>query len=143
MQTLAACRPRPGRSPCSMPSNQTRFRVPMCRCSWPGTNAGIKKDKKVARAPRQGLGADQAGLGGEGKNRSMKFKKLLTPEYLKAADLSKGRLVFSKNCATCHRLYDDGGNIGPALTGSQRFNLDYVLENMLDPSAVVARDYQV
>ncbi len=72
-----------------------------------------------------------------------KFKKLLTPDYLKAADLSKGRLVFSKNCASCHRLYDDGGDIGPALTGSQRANLDYVLENVLDPSAVVAREYQM
>src|SRR5262249_41949579 len=36
-----------------------------------------------------------------------------------------------------------GGNIGPELTGSQRADLDYVLENVLDPSAVVARDYQV
>ena len=72
-----------------------------------------------------------------------KFKKLLTPEFLKASDLSKGRLVFSKNCATCHRLYDDGGDIGPALTGSQRANLDYVLENVLDPSAVVAKEYQM
>jgi putative membrane-bound dehydrogenase-like protein len=72
-----------------------------------------------------------------------KFKKLLTADYLKHADLSKGRAVFAKNCAACHKLYDDGGDIGPALTGSQRHNLDYVLENMIDPSAVVPRDYQV
>jgi putative heme-binding domain-containing protein len=72
-----------------------------------------------------------------------KFKKSLTPDILKAADLSKGRLVFAKNCASCHRLYDDGGNIGPNLTGSQRGNLDYVLENVLDPSAVVAKEYQM
>jgi putative membrane-bound dehydrogenase-like protein len=72
-----------------------------------------------------------------------KYKKLLTPEFLKAADLSKGRLVFAKNCAACHRLYDDGGNIGPALTGSQRANLEYVLENVLDPSAVVATEYRM
>ena len=32
---------------------------------------------------------------------------------------------------------------GPELTGSQRVNLDYVLDNVLDPSAVVAHDYQV
>jgi putative heme-binding domain-containing protein len=29
------------------------------------------------------------------------------------------------------------------LTGSQRSNLDYLLENILDPSAVVPREYQV
>ena len=29
------------------------------------------------------------------------------------------------------------------MTGSQRSNLDYLLENILDPSAVVAREYQM
>jgi putative membrane-bound dehydrogenase-like protein len=72
-----------------------------------------------------------------------KYKGLLTPEFVMAADLPKGRRVFAKNCASCHRLYDDGGDIGPALTGSQRHNLDYVLENVLDPSAVVAKEYQM
>src|SRR5260370_4834935 len=46
-------------------------------------------------------------------------------------------------CASCHRLFGEGGDIGPDLTGSQRTNLDYVLENVLDPSAIVPREYQV
>lgn len=44
---------------------------------------------------------------------------------------------------SCHRLYDEGGNVGPNLTGSQRANLDYILENVLDPSAVVPKEYQM
>ena len=64
-------------------------------------------------------------------------------EYLKDADASRGRAVFQKNCAACHTLFDNGGKIGPELTGSQRANLDYVLENVIDPSAVVAKEYQV
>jgi putative heme-binding domain-containing protein len=72
-----------------------------------------------------------------------KYKSLLTPEYLKKANLAQGRLVFEKNCATCHKLFDHGASIGPELTGSQRHNLDYVLENVLDPSAVVANEYRV
>jgi putative membrane-bound dehydrogenase-like protein len=72
-----------------------------------------------------------------------KYKSLLTPEFMKKADLAQGRLVFEKNCATCHKLFDHGASIGPELTGSQRHNLDYVLENVLDPSAVVAKEYQV
>jgi putative membrane-bound dehydrogenase-like protein len=72
-----------------------------------------------------------------------RYKALLTPEKLQAADASKGRAVFAKTCATCHRLYDAGGDIGPALTGSQRANLDYILENVLDPNAVVANEYRV
>lgn len=72
-----------------------------------------------------------------------KYKQLLTPDALQNADRSAGRKVFSKSCAACHKLFDEGGKIGPELTGAQRANLDYVLENLLDPSAVVGRDYQV
>jgi putative heme-binding domain-containing protein len=72
-----------------------------------------------------------------------KYKALLTADYVKGADLSQGRVVFQRTCATCHRLFDDGAKIGPELTGSQRANLDYFLENVLDPSAVVAKEYQL
>ena len=71
------------------------------------------------------------------------YKKLLTRDYLTTADRSRGRLVFARTCAACHRLFGEGGDVGPDLTGSQRANLDYMLENMLDPSAIVAQDYQV
>ncbi|MFL5245345.1 MAG: PVC-type heme-binding CxxCH protein [Gemmataceae bacterium] len=72
-----------------------------------------------------------------------KYKAMLTPDYLRPADVSNGRVVFSKTCASCHRLFDEGARIGPELTGSQRANLDYFLENVLDPSAVVAKEYQM
>jgi len=72
-----------------------------------------------------------------------KFKAQLTPGDVKKADLPGGRLVFSKTCASCHVLFEAGTRIGPELTGAQRNNLDYVLSNVLDPSAVVARDYQM
>ncbi|MEO1995660.1 MAG: dehydrogenase, partial [Planctomycetaceae bacterium] len=71
------------------------------------------------------------------------YKRKLTAEVLKKADLSHGRLLFSKQCGSCHQLFDSGRAIGPNLTGSQRNNLDYVLENLLDPSAVVGRDFQM
>lgn len=72
-----------------------------------------------------------------------KYKAALTPSNLKKANVSRGRLLFHKTCGNCHRLFDDGGAIGPDLTGAQRMNLDYLLENMLDPSALVGRDWQV
>lgn len=70
-------------------------------------------------------------------------KKSLTPEVMKKAQPPHGRVVFKKICAACHELFDDGRKVGPNLTGSQRTNLDYVLENLVDPSAVVGRDYQM
>jgi putative heme-binding domain-containing protein len=71
------------------------------------------------------------------------LKKLLTTNAMKKADLAIGRAIFQKTCSSCHRLFDAGGTIGPDITGSQRTNIDYLLENMLDPSASVAKDFQM
>jgi putative heme-binding domain-containing protein len=71
------------------------------------------------------------------------IKRRLTPESLARADRAAGRAVFQKTCANCHRIFDAGGAIGPDITGSQRTNLDYLLQTLVDPSAAVAKDYQV
>lgn len=71
------------------------------------------------------------------------FKQRLTVDELSHADLSAGRVVFQKLCANCHRLFDSGRQVGPDITGAQRNNLDYLLENLIDPSAQVSRDFQM
>jgi putative heme-binding domain-containing protein len=77
------------------------------------------------------------------KAQAAALKKDLGPRVLARANLGNGRRVYSKTCQNCHRLFGTGGQIGPDITGSNRANLDYILENILDPSAVVGRDYQV
>jgi putative membrane-bound dehydrogenase-like protein len=72
-----------------------------------------------------------------------KYKAKLTPDAVQAADRSHGRQVFARSCGACHRLFDDGGTTAPDLTGAQRDNLDYVLENLIDPNGVVYGEYQV
>jgi len=52
-------------------------------------------------------------------------------------------LLFQQICGLCHTLYGEGAKIGPELTGSDRQNLDYVLENILNPSAVVPENYRM
>ncbi|MEQ8787053.1 MAG: c-type cytochrome [Pirellulaceae bacterium] len=71
------------------------------------------------------------------------YKKSLDDELLKKASLASGKQLFEKTCAQCHTLYGKGGKIGPDITGSNRSNLDYILENVVDPSATVARAYKV
>jgi putative membrane-bound dehydrogenase-like protein len=56
-------------------------------------------------------------------------------------DLHQGRAIFQKVCAQCHLLYGVGGKVGPDITGANRANLEYLLENVFDPSAVIPKDY--
>ena len=77
------------------------------------------------------------------KQEQAKYKLLLTPDVVAKADARKGRAVFASVCAACHKLYGEGAAIGPELTGSDRHNLNYLLENILDPSAVVPNDFRM
>jgi putative heme-binding domain-containing protein len=72
-----------------------------------------------------------------------RLKSQLTPETLAKADQGRGRVQFNKLCTACHMLYGNGGVIGPDLTGSGRDNLDYLLENIIDPSATVNADFRM
>lgn len=72
-----------------------------------------------------------------------RLKTELTPARLRQADLAKGGELFNQACASCHKLYGTGGDIGPDLTGSGRHNLDYLLENIVDPSAILAANYRI
>jgi len=74
---------------------------------------------------------------------SARFREELSFDRLKSADLGHGRQLFNQACAACHKLYGEGGSLGPDLTGSGRGQLDYLLENMVDPSAVVPADYRM
>jgi putative membrane-bound dehydrogenase-like protein len=65
-----------------------------------------------------------------------KLRSTLTPT-LAESNLQNGKALFTKQCATCHTLFGQGAKIGPDLTGSNRKDLDYLLENVVDPSAIV------
>jgi putative heme-binding domain-containing protein len=70
------------------------------------------------------------------------YKALVTDPSHPAADASLGRAIFSQTCQRCHTLYGTGEDIGPDLTGSNRSDLDYLLSNVVDPSAIMSNEYQ-
>ncbi len=82
---------------------------------------------------------------GESDHRSAidRFRGQMTPTAVAGANLQDGRQTFQQLCAPCHRLHGVGGEIGPDLTGSGRSNLDYLLENIVDPNAVVPAGYRL
>ncbi|MDA7632972.1 c-type cytochrome [bacterium] len=72
-----------------------------------------------------------------------RYKALMTDDYLERGDAKNGRLLFEQNCSNCHTLFDEGGRIGPDLTGSGRADLDYILSNLIDPNAVIDDAYRL
>ena len=56
-------------------------------------------------------------------------------------DVTAGKALFKKHCAVCHKLFGEGEKIGPDLTNENRQDRAALLANIVDPSAVIKRDY--
>jgi putative heme-binding domain-containing protein len=72
-----------------------------------------------------------------------RLKKVLRGSATAKADPMHGRALFAKTCQQCHVLFDIGGKVGPDLTGSNRADADYLVTNIVDPGAVIGKDYLV
>ena len=53
----------------------------------------------------------------------------------------RGRQLYRQLCAMCHRLHGEGGTIGPDLTTANRRDKEFMLTSLVDPSAVIRREY--
>ncbi len=71
------------------------------------------------------------------------WSEILSPDRLRHADIEHGRFVFDQVCGNCHKLFGEGKEIGPDLTGSNRKDLNYILENVLAPNAIIGNAYQM
>ncbi|MGB7160312.1 MAG: family 16 glycoside hydrolase, partial [Tepidisphaeraceae bacterium] len=72
-----------------------------------------------------------------------RLQKVLRGSATNNADPAHGRAIFAKTCVQCHTLFDVGGKVGPDLTGSNRADPEYVTSNIIDPGAVIGKDYLV
>jgi putative membrane-bound dehydrogenase-like protein len=57
-------------------------------------------------------------------------------------DRERGRILFRKHCATCHRLNGEGNLVGPELTHANRQDREFLLVSLVDPSGVIRKEYQ-
>jgi putative membrane-bound dehydrogenase-like protein len=77
-------------------------------------NALIKSAWGDVNAPKADLG-----------ERTKKYRDLLTPAALAKGDLAKGKMLYTATCGQCHKLFGEGQNVGPDITGSNRADLNY------------------
>jgi putative heme-binding domain-containing protein len=85
---------------------------------WPSADAKLNNAQMVAEMNR--------------------IKALLTNGK---GDETKGKVTFTQRCAICHTLFNEGGHVGPELTGYERNNPDFWLVAILSPSAEIREGF--
>jgi putative heme-binding domain-containing protein len=77
-------------------------------------------------------------------------RQMLLAPPRQPADRFFGRAVFARLCYPCHTIFGSGGKFGPDLTDrgltpdgrAKRTDLDFLLTNIINPSAEFAKDYE-
>ncbi len=82
-------------------------------------------------------------LSGDNALAYKRYQHLLKDGMLITADLNNGKALFTRSCGVCHKLNGEGGILGPDITGSNRTNINYLLSNLIEPSAEIQDDYRM
>src|SRR3546814_15312803 len=56
--------------------------------------------------------------------------------------VATGEKVFSANCAPCHQVNGNGGNVGPQLTGIGNWGVNALAVKILDPNRNVLESFR-
>jgi putative heme-binding domain-containing protein len=74
----------------------------------------------------------------------MRFRDVYRNAPLWSYDAKAGHQHFERLCSACHAMdaTATAGKLGPNLNGTWRNGLDYFLENIIDPNAVIPNDYR-
>lgn len=73
----------------------------------------------------------------------VRLEKTFNEAPLWAYEAVAGRQHFQKLCVQCHRIGNEGVQLGPELTGAGKNGIRYFLENIIDPNAVIGTDFQM
>jgi putative membrane-bound dehydrogenase-like protein len=115
------------------------------------TNAVPRRDipPHVARQLRRLAGTRFADIWGPVEANAVedkayaRYRGLLNDTAMKTANVQNGHGLFLRTCGPCHKMYGEGGDVGPELTGSNRANLEYLLSNVLNPNGDVPDAYKM
>jgi len=90
--------------------------------------AGVRE--RAARLLAGGVNADR-----------QKVIDAYRPALTRTGDRDRGKQVFTKTCAVCHKVGDVGKGLGPDLAALSDKSAEYLLVNLLDPNRAVEAKY--
>jgi len=99
----------------------------------------LHKDKELDALVRKHWGNVSAGTPEE---KLAEVRRLNNDVRAFPGDPQAGLAVFSKHCAVCHKFQGEGMNVGPDLTHANRGDRQFLLVSLVDPSAVVRKEFQ-
>ena len=79
--------------------------------------------------------------GGTPEEKLNEIRRIKNDLRAEAGDPTRGRELFRKTCEACHQLYGEGTAVGPNLTHANRQDQDFLLESIVDPSAVIRKEF--
>lgn len=100
---------------------------------------GESKDEALRRRAEQLIGRIRPANADKQKIIEAKKNLMMSGE---PPDLDAGHELARKTCLTCHKLYNEGAEVGPDLTGVGRSSLDALLANVIDPNQVIGKGYE-
>jgi putative heme-binding domain-containing protein len=81
---------------------------------------------------------------GPGREYTVAEATALAQGQLKGRDFKQGKALFGAvACVVCHRFNNEGGGVGPDLSGAgNRYSVKDLLENIIEPSKVISDQYE-
>jgi putative membrane-bound dehydrogenase-like protein len=102
-------------------------------------SVALHQDSELDALVRKHWGRLKEGTPGE---KLAEVRRLHNDLRAAPGNADRGRLVYQKHCAVCHRLFNEGNLVGPELTHANRADRDFLLISLVDPGAVIRKEYQ-
>jgi putative membrane-bound dehydrogenase-like protein len=99
----------------------------------------VYRDERIAQLITRHFGSVEGATTAEMQRDIERLAKVVKQQ---TGDVYLGKKLFAAQCAKCHRLFGEGGQIGPDLTTFKRDDLDNMLLNVVNPSAEIREGFE-
>ncbi len=99
----------------------------------------VFRDERIAQLITRHFGSVEGATTAEMQREIERLAKALKAQN---GDPYQGKKLFNTQCAKCHTLFNQGGQIGPDLTTFKRDDLDNMLLNVINPSAEIREGFE-